>query len=36
VRTLVRSGAHDVLPLPIDLDEIETSLAPLRDRLTQE
>jgi pilus assembly protein CpaE len=36
VRTLVRSGAHDVLPLPIDLTEIETSLAPLRDRLAQE
>jgi pilus assembly protein CpaE len=33
VRTLVRSGAHDVLPLPIDLAEIETSLAPLRDKL---
>ena len=33
VRTLVRSGAHDVLPLPIDFAEIEATLAPLRDRL---
>jgi len=36
VRQLIRSGAHDVLPLPIDLAEIEASLAPLRDRLTQQ
>jgi len=35
VRELIRSGAHDVLPLPIDLDEIEASLAPLRDRLAE-
>ena len=34
VRTLVRSGAHDVLPLPIDFAEIEATLAPLRDRLS--
>jgi pilus assembly protein CpaE len=36
VRSLIRSGAHDVLPLPIDIAEIEASLAPLRDRLTQQ
>jgi pilus assembly protein CpaE len=36
VRTLVRSGAYDVLPLPIDLAEIEATLAPLRDKLAQE
>ena len=35
VRELIRSGAHDVLPLPIDLEEIEASLAPLRDRLAE-
>lgn len=35
VRQLIRSGAHDVLPLPIELAEIEASLAPLRDRLAQ-
>ena len=36
VRGLIRSGAHDVLPLPIELAEIEASLAPLRDRLDAE
>jgi len=36
VRQLIRSGAHDVLPLPIDLAEIEATLAPLRDKLAQE
>ena len=35
VRSLVRAGAHDVIPLPISLDELETSLAPLRDRLAK-
>lgn len=33
VRALIRAGAHDVLPLPLDLAEIEAALAPLRDRL---
>src|SRR6478672_7772921 len=33
VRTLIRAGAHDVLPLPIALDDVEASLAPLRDKL---
>jgi pilus assembly protein CpaE len=36
VRSLIRSGAHDVLPLPIDLAEIEASLAPLREKLAQQ
>ena len=30
VRALIRSGAHDVVPLPLDLAELETSLQPLR------
>jgi pilus assembly protein CpaE len=29
VRSLIRLGAHDVLPLPLNVDELETSLAPL-------
>ena len=33
VRSLIRAGAHDVLPLPIDEAEIEAALAPLRDKL---
>lgn len=33
VRALIRAGAHDVLPLPLDMAEIEAALAPLRDRL---
>lgn len=33
VRALVRAGAHDVIPLPLSLDELETSLAPVRDEL---
>jgi pilus assembly protein CpaE len=36
VRQLIRSGAHDVLPLPIEIEEIEASLSPLRDRLAQQ
>ena len=31
VRALVRAGAHDVVPLPLSIDELETSVAPLRD-----
>ena len=34
VRALLRSGAHDVLPLPLDVVELEASLAPIRDELT--
>ena len=33
VRSLIRAGAHDVLPLPLTLDELETSVAALGDRL---
>ena len=29
VRSLLRAGAHDVVPLPLSLEELETSLAPL-------
>ncbi|GAA4712272.1 pilus assembly protein CpaE [Sphingomonas lutea] len=33
VRALVRVGAHDVVPLPLSIDELETSVAPIRDEL---
>ena len=36
VRALVRAGAHDVVPLPLDVTELETSLAPLRDELAKQ
>jgi pilus assembly protein CpaE len=32
VRHLLKAGAHDVLPLPLTLDDLETSVAPIRDR----
>jgi pilus assembly protein CpaE len=32
VRALLRAGAHDVLPLPLDLAELEASLKPLREK----
>ena len=35
VRALVRAGAHDVVPLPLDLGDLETSLLPIRDRLSR-
>ena len=35
VRTLVRAGAHDVIPLPVSIDELETALAPLKAELTK-
>ncbi len=35
VRALVRAGAHDVVPLPLDVSDLETSLAPLRERMTR-
>jgi pilus assembly protein CpaE len=31
VRSLVRSGAHDVVPLPLCIEDLETSIAPLAD-----
>ena len=33
VRSLVRAGAHDVIPLPLEIADLETSLAPLRERI---
>ena len=30
VRTLVRAGAHDVVPLPLDPEELEAALDPIR------
>ena len=35
VRALLRSGAHDVLPLPLTIDDLETSLAPLSDQVAE-
>jgi pilus assembly protein CpaE len=35
VRALVRAGAHDVIPLPLDTAELETSLAPLHERIAK-
>jgi pilus assembly protein CpaE len=35
VRSLVRAGAHDVVPLPLNIEDLETSLAPLRDELAK-
>lgn len=35
VRSLIRAGAHDVIPLPISIEELETSLGPIRDDLTK-
>jgi pilus assembly protein CpaE len=34
VRLLIRSGAHDVVSLPLNLDDLETSIAPLREEIT--
>ena len=31
VRSLVRSGAHDVVPLPLSIEDLETSIAPVAD-----
>lgn len=33
VRALVRAGAHDVVPLPLDAADLETSLLPLADEI---
>jgi pilus assembly protein CpaE len=33
VRSLVRAGAHDVVPLPLSPEELEASLAPVREQL---
>ena len=36
VRALVRAGAHDVLPLPLDTADLETSLMPIREQITRQ
>ena len=36
VRALVRAGAHDVLPLPLDTADLETSLLPIREQITRQ
>jgi pilus assembly protein CpaE len=33
VRSLIRAGAHDVLPLPLSFEDVETSLGPLTEQL---
>jgi pilus assembly protein CpaE len=35
VRSLLRAGAYDVIPLPLTQDELENALAPLRDELSK-
>lgn len=35
VRSLVRAGAHDVIPLPVTIEELEASLADLKDELAK-
>jgi pilus assembly protein CpaE len=35
VRTLLRSGAHDVIALPLNVEEIEAALAPLATQLQE-
>jgi pilus assembly protein CpaE len=35
VRSLVRAGAHDVVPLPLELSDLETSLAPISDEIAK-
>jgi pilus assembly protein CpaE len=32
VRSLIRAGAHDVIPLPLSFEDVETSLAPLMEQ----
>jgi pilus assembly protein CpaE len=34
VRALVRSGAHDVVPLPLSIEDLETSIAPVADEIS--
>jgi len=36
VRSLIRAGACDVVPLPLDMVELETSLAPIADNLARQ
>ena len=36
VRSLIRAGAHDVVPLPLEITDLEASLAPIRDELASQ
>ena len=36
VRSLIRAGAHDVVPLPLDVADLETSLAPIQADLARQ
>ncbi len=36
VRALVRAGAHDVIPLPLDITDLETSLMPIREQIARQ
>lgn len=36
VRALVRAGAHDVVPLPLDIADLETSLLPIREQIARQ
>ena len=35
VRSLIRAGARDVVPLPLEMSDLETSLAPIADSLAR-
>jgi pilus assembly protein CpaE len=35
VRSLIRAGAHDVIPLPISVEELEVTLAPIKAELAK-
>lgn len=36
VRSLIRAGAHDVVPLPLDVADLEVSLAPIREEIARQ
>lgn len=36
VRSLVRAGAHDVVPLPLNIEDLEASLGPIREELSKQ
>jgi pilus assembly protein CpaE len=36
VRSLVRAGAHDVVPLPLNIEDLEASLGPVREELAKQ
>lgn len=36
VRSLIRAGAHDVVPLPLDVADLEVSLAPIQAELARQ